>query len=149
MTTPFSHSPTDVIRKALIAAGAGTDPAAAQPWPVYADNEPSSPDNVVTLFETAGISDGRTMVDGEAQVHLGVQARVRGRTGDVGRVRADLIRSKFESVYSMVVVLANPTASYYLHCFARIQPVIPLGDESPDSKRKIFTVDATVALTPL
>lgn len=137
------HSPAAIIAKLLVAAGAGSDPPAG-PWPVFVANEPTNPSNCVTVYNTAGTSDGRSMLDGAVFTHPGIQVRVRS-DDESGWLKAEALRKLLaEGVRQASVVVGD--ATYTVYCCARISNVIPLGKEAPTSKRSIFVVNCTVAL---
>lgn len=141
------HSPADVCRWALIRVGVGTDPTASPlgSWPIYASKEPDAPDNVITLYDTAGQDDGRSMVDGELQEHYGIQVRFRAQDEPTGRQKAEAVRKAMaESIY--YTNLAVGAYRYLVHCFGPIGNVIGLGEDLRSSKRRLFTVNAMVSL---
>lgn len=78
------HSPSDILRYLLIDLSVGTLPTDNQNWPIYVANEPNKPDNCITIYDTIGTDDGRSMIDGDIWKHDGIQVRVRSvdyRTG--------------------------------------------------------------------
>lgn len=147
MPTTTYYSPADIVRRLLISLGAGVSPSNGALWPVYATSEPGTPDNVVTVYDTAGLDDGRAMVDGELFRHLGFQVRVRSIDHRSGWDKASEIQNLLaRSTYDEVVAMPDDTR-YLIHCVSRIGDVIALGKEVPNSKRSLFTVNATVTLT--
>lgn len=145
MANTLENSPADVLAYLLVQLSLGTDPSDSGSWPVYATNEPDSPDNVITTYDTAGTSDGRSQLTGEAWTHYGFQVRIRSTTPTLGWIKADSIRKTLaESVYDITVAVGDKR--YLIHCVTRIGNVIALGKESPTSKRNLFTLNATVVL---
>lgn len=77
------HSPADILRHALVIAGAGTlrSVAPAGAWPVFVGNLPDQPDSAICLYDTGGLRDGRLMGGasggGRSITHPGWQIRVR------------------------------------------------------------------------
>jgi hypothetical protein len=138
------YSPADVIRQMFIDLQQGSDPAGNTAWPVYAADEPSTPDNVITVYDTDGRDDGRTMPDGERQEHHGFQVRVRADDHPTGYAKARAIAVALDqSVTQRSVNLAGGqgTHGYVVWSVSRTSDVLALGKEAPDSRRKLFTVN--------
>lgn len=147
--SPLSHSPADIVRRLLILLGAGVSPSNGAVWPIYASSEPGAPDDVVTVYDTAGVEDGRAMTDGELFRHFGFQVRVRSIDHPSGWSKASEVQDLLaRSTYDLVVTMPDDTR-YLVHCVSHIGEVIALGKEVPSSKRNLFTVNATVTLTTL
>ena len=149
MPNTLLHSPADVTRHLLISLGLGTDPDDGGAWPVYATSEPDLPDNALTIYDTVGTSDGRSMIDGELYQHYGIQVKIRAATHSGGGYgKADAIRTALaETVYDETVHVGDST--YLVHCYSRIGEVLTLGKETPTSKRSLFSINAIVALKQL
>lgn len=149
-TTDLDHSPADVIRYLLIAMGAGIHPDdlvvnSGTQWPIYAGGEPNVPDETITVYDTAGRDDGRMQYDGERTEHPGIQIRIRARDHQTGYVKArQLAVSLDKEIYQNTVSIGN--SQYFIHAVSRSGNVIPLGKESPTSKRSLFTINATVTI---
>lgn len=144
----MTDSPADVVRWILVALGVGTDPELGSAWPVYCSSEPDRPDNSITVYDTDGTDNGRTMVDGKLQRLFGFQVRVRSDSHGTGWTKADAIQTALaESVYQETVTVNG--RSYLVHAVSRIGDVLPLGKESPTSKRSLFTLNAGVTVRPL
>lgn len=143
----MTHSPSDVLRKLLIDLGVGADPPAT-PWPIYVGGEPPSPDNAVTIYDTAGADGGRAMFAGTLLGWVGVQVRVRSSDHPTGWTKADAIQTTLaESVYDERVTVGAST--YLVHCLSKIGDVLAIGKESPTSKRSLFTFNALMSVKQL
>lgn len=141
----LADSPAEIIRQLLIDLNLATVSAT---WPVYATGEPASPDNCITVYDTVGFSDGRSMIDGELWTHYGFQVRVRSKDHNTGWLKADSIRTTLaQSVYERTVAIDDE--HYFVHCIARIGQVLPLGKERGVSERSLFTLNATVPIRVL
>lgn len=148
MAGSLNHSPADVVRKLLITLelGHASPPTSADQWPIYVSAEPTDPDNVITLYDTEGRSHGRVHNDGERQEHHGFQVRVRARTHPLGYAKAKAIAETLDTgIYQEVVTMPDDT-HYLVHAVSRGSDVLPIGFESPTSKRVLFTINALVAL---
>lgn len=119
-------------------------------WPVFVGLEPSSPDNCITVYDTVGEKNGRVMTTGEMQLHHGIQVRIRAVDHPTGFTKARAIAVALdEEVYGADVFIDDgqrPASTYRVHSYTRRSGVFALGDESPNSKRQLFTVNL---VTPL
>lgn len=144
MSSPLLHSPADIVRVLLVNLGLGANPPNST-WPVYSTNEPDIPDNCITVFDTVGKGDGRSMTDGELFDHYGIQVRVRATTFSVGYQKVNAIRVAFsESVIEEVVTISG--TNYLVKSITQISQIFPLGKEVPTSRRTLFTVNALVTV---
>ena len=149
MPNTLNHSPADISRYALVALGLGTHPDDGEDWPINATSERESPDNTITVYDTAGTSDGRTMTEGELQGHDGIQVRVRCTDERTGRRKMEAIQAALAETIRNTQVTVDDNL-YLIHCFSRIDGIIPLGKErSPISSRRVFTNNAMVVITQL
>jgi hypothetical protein len=137
----MNHSPAQLIQRVLIAHGLGADPPAG-PWPVYAAHEPDGPDDAVTVFDTAGTGDGRSMLDGTPWFHYGFQVRVRAVDHLSGWRKADAIRTALATAVYRETIVLGPD-QYLMHAVTALGDVLVLGKEVPASKRRLFTLNAT------
>lgn len=142
------HSPADVVAQALVDEGVGSDPSGESAWPVFVTKEPSTPDNCLTVTDTTGVDHGRVM-SGELQGHRGVQVRIRARTQALGFRKATALRvfmSEGNAAHSgcrnLTVTLDGVV--YLLRNFAKIGDVLSIGSDTPNSMRRVFTLNATV-----
>ncbi len=148
MSGQLNHSPANILSRVLIALGQGVDPpdpGVAATWPIYYANEPPSPDNCITVYDTAGLKMGRHQIDGEVQERHGIQVRVRSKDHDVGYLKARAIAQALDTeVYQELTTIDSD--SYITHSFSRSGDVVPLGKEVAASKRSLFTVNGTVSV---
>lgn len=145
MTGSLTHSPADVVRQLLIDLGHGTIPSGGGSWPVFVSQEPNSPDSVITVYDTTERQDGRTMVDGERQEHEGIQVRIRDPDHAGGYTKAHAIAIALDTFASPTSVTIGSSV-YQLWAATRVSGPIALGKETPNSKRNLFTINATVTL---
>ncbi len=155
MSVALAHSPADVVARLLVALGAGSDPEdtdsdTGRPvgaWPVSVAGEADSPDNVITCYDTAARSDGRSMIDGEQWEHHGILIRVRAKDHPTGQAKARAVRKTLdEGVLDYTITIGG--SSYLVHSFSGTS-IMTLGKEVPSSKRSLFTINCLVTITPL
>ena len=137
----------------VIPVGLVTDPTLSplQPWPCYADDEPDSPDCVVTVYDTQGRDDGRSMIDGERDEHLGFQIRIRASTKRIGVTKAQQIKSAIDQAVQAASVTppGSPAHSYMIPAISRTSQVIYIGKETPATKRIVLTINAICPIAEL
>ncbi len=139
------HSPAYVIRQLLVDLGLGSNPASGTDWPVFSPKLPATPDNAIVVRGTLGTSDGRSQVNGESQMHHGFQIMVRASTDSEGEVKAQAILDALDkNVYREGVTVDG--TNYCIHSVSLKGDVIPIGTETPTSKRVLFTINYTVYL---
>jgi len=150
MSLPLLHAVGKIVQKLFVDKGWGADPNARPlgPWPVSTAKEAGEPDNVLTVYTTAGTDDGRSMIDGERFRHHAVQVRIRALNPRDGEAKGEFISHALdEDAYQETV--AVDAAIYEVHCFANVGPLLPLGTEDSASKRSLYTINAKVSLRRL
>jgi hypothetical protein len=119
-----------------------TDPLPG--WPVYVAAVPDTPDEVMTVTDTAPTNDARSMIDGTRFVHYGFQVRIRSTTPAKAALKAFAVRRAFdESVHNRLVTIDG--VEYVVGSISNAT-VLAVGKESPTSKRSLFTINALVSL---
>lgn len=141
----MTHSPAKVLSQLLIDLEVGTVPSANSEWPTYFDNEPATPDNVITTYNARRVGGFRKMPDGVFVGPQGVQVRVRGKDSKTGYDRTVLIAEALATVLRRTVTVEGSV--YRVQCLSTISDVFPLGKESPTSKRNLFTLDMLMSVT--
>jgi hypothetical protein len=142
----FQHSPADVLRYLLIQLGLGTAPSSGGAWPVYAADEPATPDNCITVYDTQGRDAGRIMNTGEREEYPGFQVRVRSLDHPTGALKANQIADALDTAVRLTNVTVE-TYTYLVYCVSRTGNVLAAGKESPTSKRKLFFINGVVRLS--
>ncbi len=144
----LTHSPADVLVKIL------QDRALPKlsAWEIVVDQEPDVPDNVITIEDTQGRDDGRTMNEGERQIHHGIIVRVRSITKPKGQKLASYLATYLDqNILDANASLLDPddntvTCYYNVQSISRTTDVISLGKEMPTSRRSLFTINAVMAI---
>ena len=156
MPNTLNDSPAVIVARLLQDLGLAAVPAYAvaqdgsvtysgQPWPSFSTSEPDFPDECVTVYDQQGIDSGRFQYSGKLQSFYGIQVRVRSLTHDSGWSKADAIRKAMaESVYERTVTLGSNV--YVVGNFNNLKQVLSLGKDAPDTKRSLFTVNATALI---
>lgn len=145
MSALLDHSPSDIVRNVLIDLGLGSDPAANQVWPIFASGEPDKPDSCITVYDTAGIDLGRIQFDGEREESYGIQVRVRSAAHTAGHKKTNEIAIALDKdLLDMNISLG--ASDYNVWCANRSSTVLVLGRESPNTNRRLFTVNVIVVI---
>lgn len=148
----LDHPPCEILRKALTNLGLGSFPP-AEPWPIWAGNEGDRPDDAITIRDTTGRSDGRSMIDGELFEHNGFQVRIRSADERDGWAKATAIREALaKTVYETAVTIAEGQGDgedYLIHCISRIGQILFIGKESSQSSRTLHTLNAMMSVKQL
>lgn len=154
MPGTLANSAADVLGILLVDLGLGTAPVTVGrqgEWPVYTEDEPDTPDNCITIYDTEGVGRGKTMPDGEVQEAHGIQVRVRAKTHTVGFAKAREIAVTLDplSMRTVSVPTGNVTNRYRIWSLSRIGDVLAIGKQFPANKRRLFTLNYLVSLRQL
>lgn len=149
MANVLANSPAEVVGQMLQNLGAGSDPELDPQlsWPVYVAEEFDTPDDSLTVFDTAGRVLGRNMIDGSLVDAYGLQLRVRSKDHPTGWTKADAVRKALAENSRLVRVTVDSNV-YLVWCADGIGPIIALGN-ALKSKRKLFTVNFTASIKQL
>jgi hypothetical protein len=134
----LTKSPGFVVARLLVDLGLGSLYNANLTWPVYVGVEPNVPDEVVTVFDTAGRMLGSLMTGQQQEMH-GVQVRVRARTQEAGYTKCRQIAVGLDAVTLRTITIGGTT--YLINNFNRTTDVIFLGQQKPESTRYIHVVN--------
>lgn len=142
MPGTIAHSPADIVRQALVSGGLGTSPEDELAWPVSFAGERSSPDELITVYDTEGSDLGRNSKDYERSVYQGILVRIRSSTPRSGHVKSEAVREFLNNIQHLVVTIDSD--SYCLQTVILRSGPLALGKDSPTSKRNLFTINALV-----
>lgn len=158
MAGRFQHSPARLVQEFLVVEGYGTDPETDfnettdeyGPWPVFRGREPDRPDDVVKVSDTTGRDDGFDNVSVEQCVHHGIQVTVRSADYDEGYRKLNQIAVALDELSYYLVTVTNDSESgtgseswlYQIESVKRTTDVTPIGPDTPQGKRLLFTFNA-------
>jgi len=143
MSGDLNHSPAEIVQNLLVGEGVGTLPTSGGSWPIYESYERDSPDEVITVYDTSPTTSGRHHVNGETQLHYGVQVRVRSKSKPTGFSKAQDIQNELEEVQRDSITVDS---SNYLVQAIHHQGILSIGIESGTTRRRLFTINALVTL---
>lgn len=146
MPVQLLHSPAEIVATALLLEGTGTSPLMDnEDWQIHYSDEPDLPDNVITVYDTTGKADGSSMHDGYVWEHQGIMVRIRASTHRIGWRKADEVRETLaRGIYYETITLNAST--YKLVCVGDVGSIVPNGKEAPNSARRVFSINCTVAI---
>ncbi len=132
------HSPSDILRSLIVSLAMASYPTNNSAWPAFTGREPSTPDNVVTCYDTIAGNEERKMT-GAIINHPGVQVRVRSTDHKTGYSKAYNIRAALsESVNKTTITIDSTT--YLVQAVTNISPILALG-KGPTDVRSLFTIN--------
>jgi len=137
------HSPAEVLRAALVAAGVGSLPSDDAAWPIYVGHMPDTPDSAICVYDTSGRSEGRIMSTGETIIKPGFQIRTRAKAHTDGYVKAHAAGVACDGFRNTDIALGGG-AGYRLISVSRIGGIASLGVEPEGNRRVGFTLNGTL-----
>lgn len=138
------EAPSEVVAQLIIDLGIGTDPSTTvTDWATRATGEDYTPDNCITVYDTTAFMDGRTH-DGKLQGMPGIQVRVRSSGPRNGWKKAKYVEYQLSQVLDRIV--HRNGNRYMVRSLNGFGGVLPMGKESPTSKRNLFTINCYVNL---
>ena len=142
----LTHSLAEIMQQLLIDLNLGTMPGPPHgTWPVFATGEPTDPEDVISVRDTQGIQFGRHMGDGEFYEDQGAIIRVRAATHVAARTKIFAITDALDkTVYRTYVTVGG--IGYCVHSVQRTGRPIPIGKESPVSRRTVFVLNVLVSV---
>lgn len=140
----LKHSPADVVRQLLVDLSHAIDPSDSGDWQAFTGLEPQDPDDVITVYDTAGISQLRDNPTGQRDEQHGIQIRVRSGTPDKGWDKIQDIAVALDADVSFQGVKVGSTF-YTVVAITRTSTVFSLGREE-SGQRFLFTVNATTSM---
>lgn len=136
MTGTLNHPPSQILQQLLIDRGMildDRDDIVSSPevaWPSFRNTMPDSPDNVVVISDTEGVSEGREHISGELIEKYGFQIRARGNQPKEGYIKAKRISDNSNKVHNVNVSLTDlvgtATATYKVQSVTPRSLIIPL-----------------------
>jgi hypothetical protein len=131
----------------LISLSVGTDPSTDSAWPVYVSSEPNLPDNLITVYDSAGILQGRIHRTGQVVEQYGTQIQIRGTDYTTLWPKVNSIKVALEESVSknIVDIVSN---EYIVYAMNRQSGPIFLGAE-PGTNRLLFTINYCAAINQL
>lgn len=145
----LTTAPSLIIEALLISNNLGSD-ASVNPleeWPIYISHEPDdtkAQDEVITIYDTQGSSDGRSMQTGDRFQHEGLQIRVRSKKYNNAYARIKLISDFFDQLLREPIIVDS--VNYLIQNISIASPILALGTEKGTKRRQLFTLNIAVTI---
>jgi uncharacterized protein YggL (DUF469 family) len=104
------------------------------------------PDNLVTVVDVEGVSDGREMIQGSLQDQLGFQVRIRATDQQTAWTKANSIRTFMSEVVNQNKLVLKDGKTFIIWTLSRIGRVIDLTRDMANTERRRMTINATVSM---
>jgi len=142
-------SVSKIVQDLLVVRTLGTIPNVAGTWPVYRANQPDVPDDMIAVFESQGVRQGRHMIGGAYKERAAFQVMVRSNNYDTGdKKAADIAIDLIESLPVIYILTTAVTLNQYrIDSISKASGPIPLGKETTVSKRYLFSINFTMSIT--
>lgn len=147
MSGRLRKSPAKIMQKLLIDLGLASTVASGNTYPCFFSNEPDSPDNCFTTYNTDGRLQGRDMVSGEPLEVHGVQIRLRDIDVENGDDKLNGVAQRLSTVQRVEVSIGSYI--FLVHAITQASTVMPIGFEAPVSKRAIWTLNLLMTVTQI
>ncbi len=144
----LTASPAEIVQQLMVDLSLGSN--SDSNWLITINQQPSVPDDMITVYDTEGEHQGRTHADGETQEAFGLQIRVRSVDHKTGYAKARYIATQFDRLVhnnSVTVVQAIGTAydRFTVYAITRKSGVLYIGKE-PSTDRHLFTFNSVVTI---
>lgn len=145
----MNHPPARIVCQLLVdlglSAGFGSGSGA---WRCFTGDEPDTPDEVLTVYDTDGPTFGRIQKTGEVTGHDGFQIRIRSNLYQTGWDKGvGVIEALSQTVYQRTVSVGSE--AYVVQAVNGLASLLALGRDKPSSRRCLFTVNGTVVFRQL
>lgn len=146
MSGNLAHSPARIVANLLADLGVGTLASSGTgDWRITYSMVIDVPDDVITIYDTTGIKQGRAHTSGEVFMHYGIQIAIRSADYDTGYVKAKSIATILDETVKYAGVTIDSSV-YSIPAISRRGSIISLGQQDSVSERNVFTINALVAL---
>lgn len=149
----FDHSPADIIRHLLVNQDQGILPenwngVSRDEWPISCNAVLPNPDRTIATIDTEGNDEGSFQWDGDLQGQNGVQFQIRADTFQQGWRKVNLLFNfTSKGVYDVRVDIDETT--YLVHSITPTSDALPIGNETPTSKRQLFTLNLLTSISKI
>lgn len=146
MSGELLHPPEDIIQQMLVDLGQGTIGGDDDDWSVYSGDFPGGTDDIISVFGTQGLIQGRDHNSGEQAEKFGIQVRVRAGNVVDGYLK---IKQIFDALTKQVLrrEVQLDMEVYLVQSVTATSTVIPLGKTGTDRNRQyVANFIASIAL---
>jgi len=140
------------MRAAPVTPVLGTDPEVVplQDWPIYVDDLPDEPDNLVRVHDTEGRVWGRVH-HGQTITYPGLQFWIRGVDHTTGYPKAAQIEAWLDKVSRQEVTVVHPVGTdpvtYLIQAIHRTTGLGPVQTPNDEKDRSSFVINAIIKIS--
>lgn len=134
-------SAAEVVRQLLVDLGVADDPPDGA-YPARALGEEDTPDDHITVYNTTAARLGRVHTSGKFVQNPGFQVRVRSGDETTALVKADAIRTALSGVLRRTVTV--DAVDHTVQCVSQLGEVIDLGVDTPQTRRRLCTLNGVL-----
>lgn len=113
-------------------------------WPGFVSFMPDKVIDLVAVYDTQGLLDGRYMTDGVYVEHPGVQIRVRSKTYLTGWRKAKELQNALAAIEQEQVTIDDEI--YTIHNATVTAPIAVMGQDPDTDRRENFSINARLTL---
>lgn len=150
MSGNLDHRPSKIVKKYLLDQNLGSEVTADDEWPIFVDNYPDGSDvedNLICVYNTAGILQDRIQISGEHVELFGIQIRIRSTTEPIGYSKGKAIIENIDKTIKRTSV-AISSSNYRINNANRTTDVLRLGPEK-ETNRRSFTINYSFSITQI
>lgn len=144
-----THSPAQVLRAVLLAAGLGVDPDVDpdSEWPIYVNHMPDegAADKAIFVYDTSGTKDGRLLASGTVIEHPGFQVRLRALDHPTVWAKLKAVADYIDAAPASTTVAVGGT-TYAVRNISRTGTPLNLGTQGAPRRRQQFTLNGILTI---
>lgn len=145
MSGRLTKSPAKVMQQLLIDLDLAASKASGDPYPCFYSNQPDTPDNCFTVYNTEGRVQGRDQISGEPLEVHGIQVRLRDTDVETGDNKINLVAQTLSAVARQDVIIDSEI--FLVHALTQSGNPIYIGLDAPNSKRVVWTLNLLMTVT--
>jgi hypothetical protein len=143
----MSYSPGDVLGQYLIGLSLGSLPSDRLDWPLYTSSIPIDGDQLIGIYDTTGLMDGRNLATGERYTHPGFQLLARSPDYLLVYSKILSIALALDAIVRQVITMPD-TSQYRIESITRLNDPIKL-EEEKERRREVLVFNGRMTLVTL
>jgi hypothetical protein len=119
--------------------GLASDPESSGEWPLYVNFIPYEVDEVLAIYDTTGIYDGRLMSTNEEVNHYGIQIRIRSKDYTEGYLKLKQLVAALNQTIRQTVTRNEEV--FFIQNLTQVSSIVRIGVEEEPRRRIESTVN--------
>lgn len=144
MSGALNHTPAEIVHQWALDESLVLAPDSEGDWIGVINNTPADFTNIVSISDTAGITQGKTHPDGQTQEAHGIQFWIRGKTQPLAWAKGNAILTAVDAALRETVSIDGST--YLIQSMTPTSTLIPVGKEQPEDFMFIYSLNVTVPI---